>query len=103
MPKERNDFVDRLQYLAFRLVAATFHSIPIETNLRAARSLADLAYRFDRKHRERALANLGRAMPELSPRQRETVARHSLQELAMFFVETMFTTRLVKIDTWTRY
>jgi KDO2-lipid IV(A) lauroyltransferase len=103
MPKERNDLIDRLQYLAFRLVSAALHSLPIETNLRAARHLADAAFRVDRKHRERAMANLGRAMPELTQRQRETIARHSMQELAMFFVETMFTTRLVRIDTWTRY
>jgi KDO2-lipid IV(A) lauroyltransferase len=103
MSKERIDWLDRLAYLAFRLVSTALHSLPIETNLRAARHVADFAYRVDRKHRERALANLGRAMPDLSPRQREKIARESMQELAMFFVETMFTTRKVRIDTWARH
>lgn len=103
MAKERNDVIDRLQYLAFRLVSTALHSLPIETNLRAARHLADFAYRVDRKHRERALANLSRAMPDLPVKQRERIARESLRELAMFFVETMFTTRKVRIDTWARY
>jgi KDO2-lipid IV(A) lauroyltransferase len=76
---------------------------PVNANLRAAKFLGDLLYRFDRKHRERALANLRRSFPELSEIEREELARRSMQELFMFFVEMFFTTRLIRIDTWARY
>jgi KDO2-lipid IV(A) lauroyltransferase len=76
---------------------------PVNANLRTAKLLGDLLYRFDRKHRERALANLRRSFPELSEHERETLARRSMQELFMFFVEMLFTTRLIRIDTWANY
>jgi KDO2-lipid IV(A) lauroyltransferase len=103
MGKERNDLLDRLSYVAFRLVSTVLHSLPVELNLRGAQVVADVAFRFDRKHRERAMANLGRAMPELSPGQRERIARDSMRELAMFAIETAFTTRLIRIDSWARH
>jgi KDO2-lipid IV(A) lauroyltransferase len=76
---------------------------PVNANLRTAKLLGDLLYRFDRKHRERALANLRRSFPELPESERETLARRSMQELFMFFVEMLFTTRLIRIDTWANY
>jgi KDO2-lipid IV(A) lauroyltransferase len=104
MPKKpRNDLVDRLQYLALRLISTALHCFPIDTNLRTAKHLGSLLYRFDRKHRERALANLRRSFPEMCDRQREHVAERSMQELIMLFVEILFTTRLIRLDTWTRY
>jgi KDO2-lipid IV(A) lauroyltransferase len=103
MPKERNDFIDRLQYAGVRLTSMLLQCFPVNANLRTAKLLGDLLYRFDRKHRERALANLRRSFPELSEPERETLARRSMQELFMFFVEMLFTTRLIRIDTWANY
>lgn len=103
MPKERNDLLDRLQYLAARTVAMMMQCWPVNSNLRAAKRLGGLLYRFDRKHRERALANLRRSFPELSEKQRAVFARRSMEELFMFFVEMFYTTRLIRIDTWARY
>jgi len=103
MPKERNDLLDRLQYFAARTVAMMMQCWPVNSNLRTAKRLGGLLYRFDRKHRERALANLRRSFPELSERQREVLARRSMEELFMFFVEMFYTTRLIRIDTWARY
>jgi KDO2-lipid IV(A) lauroyltransferase len=103
MPKERNDFLDRLQYLAARTVAMMMQCWPVNANLRAAKWLGGLLYRFDRKHRERALANLRRSFPELSEPHREVLARRSMEELFMFFVEMFYTTRLIRIDSWARY
>jgi KDO2-lipid IV(A) lauroyltransferase len=101
--KQRNDLVDRLLYLVMRLVSAALHCWPVDTNLRTARFLGDLLYRFDAKHRKRALANLKRSFPELSDRQREKLARQSMQAIPMLGVEVLFTTRLVHLDTWARY
>jgi KDO2-lipid IV(A) lauroyltransferase len=103
MPKERNDLIDRLQYAGVRLTSMLLQCFPVNANLRTARLLGDLLYRFDRKHRERALANLRRSFPELPGHERETLARRSMQELFMFFVEMLFTTRLIRVDTWANY
>lgn len=103
MARPRNDLVDRLQYFALRVVNMLLHCWPVNANLNTARILGNLLYRFDRKHRERAIANLSRSFPELSPQQVQTMARRSMQTLIMFFVEVLFTTRLVRIDTWSRY
>jgi len=103
MAKARIDLIDRLQYLAVRIVAMLMQCWPVNTNLRTAKLLGDLLYRFDRKHRERALANLKRSFPEISDKERQLLARRSMQELFMFFVEMLYTTRLIKIDSWARY
>ena len=101
--KERIDFLDWLQYLAVRTVAMMMQCWPVNTNLRTAKVLGDLLYRFDRKHRERALANLRRSFPKMSEDERRLTARRSMQELFMFFVEMLYTSRLIHIDTWAKY
>jgi len=103
MAKEHNDLVDRAVYVLFRIVSAGLHSFPINTQLKIAGPMSRLMFRFDRKHRERAMGNLRKAYPELSDKQRETIAKESMAELIMFFIEILFTHRLVKIETWTRY
>ena len=103
MAKERNDLVDRLLYVLLRAISAALYCFPVNANLRSAKLLGSALYRLDRKHRERALANLKRSMPELSPLQRQAMAERSMQEVFMLFVEVLFTTRLIRIDTWPRY
>src|SRR3954469_5485196 len=103
MPKPRNDLLDRLQYLGLRLVEMTLHSWPVNVNLAAARLIGDIMYRVDRRHRERALGNLRRSFPEMTEQQREILARRSMQHLIMLGCEVLFTTRLVRIDTFARY
>src|SRR5688572_19375776 len=98
MAKERNDLVDRLQYVALRLVSMILHSFPVEANLRTARLIGTLMYRFDKRHRARALANLARSFPEMSQRRREHLALRSHQDLIMLAVEVLFTTRLIRLD-----
>jgi KDO2-lipid IV(A) lauroyltransferase len=102
MPKVRNDLIDRLQYVAFRVVSMMLQCWPVDANLRTAKMLGGIMYRLDRRHRERAMANLRRSFPEMSEPQREVYARRSMEELFMFFIEMMFTTRLIRIDTWAR-
>ena len=101
--KQRNDLIDRLQYFALRFVSMLLHCWPVNLNLKTAKRLGDLLYRFDRRHRERALANLRRSFPEMTEKQRVYLARRSMQEIPMLGVEVLFTTRLVRIDTWTKY
>jgi KDO2-lipid IV(A) lauroyltransferase len=103
MAKERNDLVDRLQYVALRLVAAALHCFPVNTNLRTAKLIGSLMYRFDRKHRERALGNLRRSFPEMGEARRRRMAERSMQHLVMLGIEVLFTTRLIHLDTYRRY
>ena len=79
--KQRSDLLDRLQYFALRLVSMLLHCWPVNLNLKTAKFLGDMLYRLDRKHRERALANLRRSFPEMSENQREHIARRSMQEI----------------------
>lgn len=103
MAKPRVDLIDRLQYLALRVVSMFLHCWPVDANLRTARLLGNLMYWLDRKHRNRALTNLRRSFPESPEQEIQTLARRSMQTLFMFFVEVLFTTRLIHIDTWRRY
>ncbi len=90
-------------YLGMRIAAMFMHMFPIQANLRFARLLGDFAYLVDRKHRERALANVQRSFPGISRERQEFLARRSLQELFLLIVEVLFTTRLIRLDTWARY
>jgi KDO2-lipid IV(A) lauroyltransferase len=101
--KPRNDFIDWLQYIALRLISMMLHSFPVEVNLRTAQFLGTLLYHADKKHRDRALSNLHRSFPEMTQKQCERLARRSQQDLVKLAVEVLFTTRLIRIDTWAKY
>ena len=102
MAKPRNDFIDRLQYIGLRLVTMSLHCWPVELNLEAAKLLGNIMYAIDKKHRDRALGNLRRSFPEMPEQRRQEMARRSMQQLFMLFVEVLFTTRLVRVDTIAR-
>lgn len=100
MPKKRSDPIDRLAYLAMRLLSMVMHWFPVNTNLRWARGLGFVWYRLDHKHRARALANLANCFPEMTTSQRQRIAQRSVQHMFMLAVEVLFTTRLVRLETW---
>ena len=99
MAKVRNDFIDRLQYVGLRLVDMMLHCWPIELNLAGAKALGNVMYALDRRHRERAVGNLRRSFPDMPEHRVQRMARQSMQQLFMLFVEVLFTTRLVRRDT----
>jgi Kdo2-lipid IVA lauroyltransferase/acyltransferase len=101
--KERNDFIDRLQYIGLRLVSMGLHCFPVNLNLQTAQMLGNFMYAIDRRHRERALGNLRRSFPDMPEAERETLARRSMQQLFMLFIEVLFTTRLIHLDTLWQY
>jgi KDO2-lipid IV(A) lauroyltransferase len=103
MAKPRNKAIDLLQYVGLRTAAMLVSSFSVNLNLQAARSLGNFMYRFDRKHRDRAMENLRHAFPEMPDTQRALLARRSMQHLMMLAVETLFTTRLVHLETWAGY
>jgi KDO2-lipid IV(A) lauroyltransferase len=103
MAKPRNDLIDRLQYVGLRVGSMLMHCWPVDLNLKLARMVGDFIYTIDKRHRQRAIYNLKHGFPDLREREVEKLARRSMQNLFMFFVEVLFTTRLIRIDTWTRY
>ena len=103
VPKKRNDLLDRLTYVALRLVAMILHCFPVDLNLQTAKLIGTIMFIVDRRHRERAMGNLRRSFPDLPDQQRAILARRSMQQLVMLAVEVLFTTRLIRLDTWARY
>lgn len=103
MAKPRNQFIDYLQYVGLRLVHMCMHCWPIEVNLEVAKALGHGMYLIDRRHRGRALHNLERSFPQMPLPQRKQMALRSMQQLFMLFVEVLFTTRLVRVDTFSRF
>src|SRR5271170_7386142 len=103
MAKPRNQLSDLAQYVALRVVSMLMHCWPVWMNLRIAALIGDGLYYFDRRHRHRAEGNLRRSMPELPDRVRRDLARTSMRQLIELFVEVLFTTRLVRVETFARY
>ena len=101
--KRRNDLLDRLQYLGLRFVSMLLHCFPVEANLRTAALIGECMYTIDRKHRDRALGNLRRSFPDMPEKKLRQTARRSMRQMCAFAVEMIFTTRLVKLETWRKY
>ncbi|MEM6312463.1 MAG: lysophospholipid acyltransferase family protein [Planctomycetota bacterium] len=97
--KPRNKVVDYLQYVALRSVVAAMQCWPVESNLAFAGWLGDAMYRFDKRHRDRALDNLRRSFPDMPEAQRAAMARRSMHMFFALFVEVLFTTRLTRLET----
>lgn len=79
------------------------HCFPINACLRVAQVLGRLLYWVDRKHRDRAMGNIHRSFPHLAEDRCRRLARRSFEHLVMLCMEILFTTRLIRIDTWSRY
>jgi len=103
MAKPRNKAIDLAQYVGLRTVAMLLSSFSVGVNLRAARRLGNLMYAFDRKHRDRVTDNLRHAFPGMADHKRQVLVRRCMQHLMMLGVETLFTTRLVHLETWAGY
>jgi KDO2-lipid IV(A) lauroyltransferase len=103
MAKPRNDLLDRLLYLALRVVTMGLHSWGINVSLALAKITGTILFHLDKKHRERAMFNLRNAFPEKTDLQRRAIALRSMQALCMLGVEVLFTPRLMHIHTFTRY
>jgi KDO2-lipid IV(A) lauroyltransferase len=101
--KDRNKLIDWLQYVGLRLVSMGLHCFPVDLNLQTAKFLGNCMYFIDRKHRQRAMGNLRRSFPTMPEQQMEVLARRSMQQLFMLFIEVLFTTRLIHLDTLWEY
>ena len=100
MAKPRNDLLDRLVYLALRVVSMAVHSWGPSVSLNLAKAFGSALFHIDKKHRDRAMGNLRRSFPEKSQREIRKLAHESMQHMCMLVIEVLFTTRLIRIDTW---
>jgi KDO2-lipid IV(A) lauroyltransferase len=101
--KDRNDLLDRLVYLALRVVNMAAHSWGIGVASELAKFTGSVMYALDKKHRDRALGNLRRSFPEMSEARLRWTAKRSMQALCLLAIEVLFTTRLIRVDTFRRY
>ncbi len=90
-------------YLGLRVLSMAVHSWGVGASLELAKALGTCIYVIDKKHRDRATANLRRSFPDLNEKQLRRMAHESMQHMCMLGVEFLFTPRLVRIDTWSRY
>src|SRR5215212_5937577 len=100
MAKPRNDLLDRLVYLALRVVSMAVHSWGVGVSLELAKAVGSGLFYIDKKHRDRAMGNLRRSFPDKSERQIRRLAHESMQHMCMLGIEVLFTTRLIRIDNW---
>jgi KDO2-lipid IV(A) lauroyltransferase len=101
--KKQNLFIDWLFYIALRISVVFLYLFDVETNLRTARFLGRLLWKYYHRGRQRALHNLRASFPEKSEQWIWETGRRSFEHIAMLAVDVLFTPRLVKKDNWRDY
>lgn len=103
MARNQSAWVNWSQYGVLRVAASAMQVLPIDMVLGGASDVGRLLFRFDRKHRERAMKNITRSLPELSEDEASRVAMGSMQRLLQLGVDVIFTTRLIDHCTWSSH
>jgi KDO2-lipid IV(A) lauroyltransferase len=101
--KERNLFKDWLAYAALRVLVFILYLFSVETNLRTARFLGRLLWKYYHRGRQRALDNLRASFPDKDRQWLCETGRRSFEHLVMMVVDVIFTTKLVRKDNWRDY
>lgn len=103
MAKEQNKALDFTVYLLARLIAMLFHCFPYALNVQFARGLGTILYYVDYKHRQRAIYNIQRSFPDYTPRQCRQLALSSTQQIVVLAIEVLFTTQMIRLETWRKH
>lgn len=101
--KRRNRTLDALAYLGLRVFAMFVHMFSVETNYRTARWIGEMLWRFDRRHRHRAMEHLRLSFPDWPEHKLRRVARRSMRSMIYLGVEVLFTTRLITPARWRKH
>lgn len=101
--RRRGEFVDYLAWLALRVVQMCVYLAGVRLSYRFARLIGELLYRFDRRHRERAVRHLALSFPDWSEQRCRRVARASMRSTIYLGVEVLWTTRLITPVRWRRH
>ena len=75
----------------------------IETNLRTARFLGRLLWKYYHRGRKRALDNLRASFPEKTEQWIQQTGKRSFEHIAMLAIDLLFTPILVKRHNWRNY
>lgn len=107
MPKRktrtRNKAADYAAYVGVRIFAMFVHMFSWEANYRTARWIGDLLYRFDRRHRIRALQHLRLSFPDWPDEKHRRIAAASMRNMVYLGLEFLFTTKLITPGLWRRH
>ena len=103
MAKPRNKVLDYLTYLAMRAMVMFLHMFGPHCSYVLAGWAGDLLWRFDRKHRCRAVEHLRRSFPDWTEEHINDVGKASMRSVVYLAVEMLFTTRLITPETWRRH
>ncbi len=95
--------MDRLAYIALRLVEMLVQAMPLSWAYAAARAVGDAMYLFDRRHTQRALEHLRASFPARGEGELRRIARGASRNLVYLGLEALLTPRLVRLSTWRRY
>jgi KDO2-lipid IV(A) lauroyltransferase len=101
--KKHNPLVDWLLYVALRIVLVFIYLFDIETNLRTARFLGRLLWKYYHRGRNRALDNLRASFPDKDTQWIEQIGRRSFEHIVMLVMDVLYTPRLVKKYNWRNY
>ncbi len=83
------------EYLLVRALVTAVLSAGLPAAIRISRLLADVLFRLDEKHRERALKHLRAAFPGLGAEERRALARGSFRSFARTIVEAAYLPRVL--------
>lgn len=100
---QHSAFINFAQYAAARTFASLLGLFPVNANLGTARLIGSVMWRVDAKHRKRALENLAASFPEKSDAELRHIGERSVQNLMEFIMDTLFTPRMIHVETWHRY
>ena len=101
--RKRNQILDWLAYVALRGLIVFLSLFKIETNLKTARVLGKLLWRYYHRGRKRALDNLRASFPEKDDEWRRKTGQRSFEQIAMMTMDMLFTPKLVTRSNWRQY
>jgi KDO2-lipid IV(A) lauroyltransferase len=102
--KERSRVKDYAVYLVVRCIVCVIQTLPYSAACRLAAALAWLAERVDKRHRQVAYDNLGRAFPDqFSHDQRQEMVRAIYRHFCTLLIEFIHLPRMLHPTTWRRH
>jgi KDO2-lipid IV(A) lauroyltransferase len=104
MKKKKSKKSYLLQYIGLRLFVAIIRLLPLNTAMLLAKSIANVIYLVDSKHRKVADGNLRNAYGEdLSDSQRKKIIRLNYQHLASVGVDFIKMPQIVNASNWQKH
>ncbi len=100
MAKPRNRVLDYLAYIGLRLFAMFVHMQPWTRIYKTATIIGNLIYKYDKRHRHRAIEHLRRSFPDWPEAKLHKVVQASMRNLTYLAVEMLFTTQLITPGRW---